>query len=79
MMAEDPLRLRTGIFAEEQDLGAVAFHADLMGCINRAVDGGPLVFEGGKEYAVEAHCPVEAFADDVKIALGHGSLFLSRS
>jgi hypothetical protein len=42
--------------------------------IDRAVERGALGFEGGQENAVQAHCLVEAFADDVKIALRHGSV-----
>lgn len=74
MMAEDPVRARVCMAIGQDHRCAMALHPDLMGSVDRAVDGGALGFKGGEEHAMEAYRPIESFADDMEIALRHGSV-----
>lgn len=73
-MAEDPVRARVCMAIGQHHRGAMALHSDLMSGVDRAVDGGALGFKGGKEHAMEAYRPIESLADDMEIALRHGSV-----
>lgn len=74
MVAEDPVCARARVIIGQHDGSLVALHPDLMRSVDRAVDGGALSLEGGEENAMKAHGPLESFADDVEIALKHGSV-----